>query len=642
MDRRKPVQALLCTVLLATQFALAQKSSAPAKSKSTPPAQAQQNTEFGKSYATLRPSQHRLIDDYIRRYNQATGSKVVAQTAYDGARMSVRTTFDAVTHALLTTKLTDDYGNSLGHAIDFLDAIDDVMGEQQEVGGDRQFRVYVYLKPNAFDLLVGSREFKRERDNTVYHKGFPTCFRLIKGPPSIQISMSRDRRMADIDVDYRSSKFPQALVNGHLTASNSDVRAGDNLDRHDSRWEGLNGWWREVFGFSLGRGGKPKKETETRGATDFPLNPPLKADRGVDEATHDFLKTWVVDRQPTQSIAYLSRRSYPCLEEMSKKNRKPVPPGMVRIRLRLAMQKFNETAGKVSAVSDMFEPPENWSPKLKDGKNAYPAEFRLVDVPSDLGQANECVQDTDSTTSKKSKDKYYATAFQTKPGDGPTNNIYLLWAKEGDYWKIVAIRALDATEANITPTSETPAEVSGEAAPQNSAADPNAVRDITEFYRSWLASRDLKKAMQYISERSYACLGPSEGGQKVSAKPADRVREGLQRANDAIDPSRKLTDLMSAVEPVNELIRSVDQENSDAFSVMVVPDQMADGFHCAPRRPESKPVDLKPDDATYGKYYATASRLHLRDEGQSPALILLWSQEKDRWKVIAWAIDDCG
>jgi len=43
MDRREPVQALLWVVLLATQFTLAQKSSAPAKSKSPPP-KAQQST----------------------------------------------------------------------------------------------------------------------------------------------------------------------------------------------------------------------------------------------------------------------------------------------------------------------------------------------------------------------------------------------------------------------------------------------------------------------------------------------------------------------------------------------------------------------------------------------------------------------
>lgn len=215
--------------------------------------------EFGKSYATLRPEQKKLVDDFVRRYNTTTGSKSTPEQAYDGARMSVRTTFDAVTHALATTKLTNQQGKSLGPAIDLVDALEDVAGEEKGVGGDRQFRLYAYLKPLAFETLSNSREFYRDKDNTVYHKGFPICFRLKNGPPSIQFSISRNMRMSDIDVDYRSSSFPKALFNGHLTAGNSDVRAGNNLETHDDRWSGLNGWWREVFGFSMGNNANPPK-----------------------------------------------------------------------------------------------------------------------------------------------------------------------------------------------------------------------------------------------------------------------------------------------------------------------------------------------------------------------------------------------
>ncbi len=68
------------------------------------------------------------------------------------------------------------------------------------------------------------------------------------GTPSIQFSMSKDGRHADIDVDYRSSRIPQGLFNGHLTAANSDVRAGNNTQVHLQRWQGLMDWWRSLFG----------------------------------------------------------------------------------------------------------------------------------------------------------------------------------------------------------------------------------------------------------------------------------------------------------------------------------------------------------------------------------------------------------
>ena len=52
----------------------------------------------------------------------------------------------------------------------------------------------------------------------------------------------------DIDVDYRSSRSPQGLFNGHITSANSDVRVGDNAKRHNGRWQGLIPWWQQVLG----------------------------------------------------------------------------------------------------------------------------------------------------------------------------------------------------------------------------------------------------------------------------------------------------------------------------------------------------------------------------------------------------------
>src|SRR5271166_1640763 len=292
---------LLVYSLIAVDLVIAQTQSNQ-KEAATSQKPKGETLELGKSYAALRPEQKRLIDDFIRHYNATTGSDLVAEQAYDNARLSIRTTFDAVTHALLNAKITDAQGKSLGHAIDLVDAVDQVMGEESGVGGDLQFRLYLYLKPNAVDILSRSQEFFRDKDNSVYHKGFPICFRLKNGPPSIQISISRDHKLSDVDVDYRSSGFPKALVNGHLTASNSDVRAGNNLDRHDRRWSGLNGWWRDVFG-QLGAGGKPPKENAIERLGNIPLNPGVKADQGVDKSAHDFLQSWVVGKEPNKSVA---------------------------------------------------------------------------------------------------------------------------------------------------------------------------------------------------------------------------------------------------------------------------------------------------------------------------------------------------
>ena len=84
------------------------------KRRPLPKSQTAKALELGKSYAELRPEQKRLIDSFIRNYNATTGSTLVPEQAYDNARLSIRTTFDAVTHALLNAKMTDAQGKSLG------------------------------------------------------------------------------------------------------------------------------------------------------------------------------------------------------------------------------------------------------------------------------------------------------------------------------------------------------------------------------------------------------------------------------------------------------------------------------------------------------------------------------------------------
>src|SRR5215471_6781027 len=172
---------VLAIFFAATSVSAQSRANSSEESSATPkPTSRTQN--IGQSYAQLRPEQRRLVDELVSRYNATSGGTSVPELAYDNARMSVRTTFDAVTHALLNAKLTDAQGRSLGRALDLVDAVDEVMGEESGVRGDRQFRLYVYLKPGAMEILAKSQEFFRDKDNATYHKGFPISYRLKNGP----------------------------------------------------------------------------------------------------------------------------------------------------------------------------------------------------------------------------------------------------------------------------------------------------------------------------------------------------------------------------------------------------------------------------------------------------------------------------
>ena len=175
---------------------------------------------------------------------------------------------------------------------------------------------------------------------------------------------------------------------------------------------------------------------------------------------------------------------------------------MVRFNTLMAMDRFNASLGKTTSVQDVFEAATNWKPDLKEEKNAYPTEFRLVEVPADMAQDLECVQ-TQGGSSKKDKGEFYGAAVRGKLGDGHNRVMSLLWTKEGKYWKIVAIRIDDGSDMGITPNTAAAAPSLSEHEPKTIARDPNAVKDISSFYESWMEKRDPAGAARYVSERSY-------------------------------------------------------------------------------------------------------------------------------------------
>src|SRR6516225_11342714 len=191
--------------LIAVAVAASQAQPATAQAASTTP-------QFHGTYEELKPQQKQLIDEWYADYNKLTGDHADPKE-YNQFSLSTRTTYEAVTHALMNTTLTDKSGKPMGTALDLVESIETINGKVLRARGDLQFRMYVVLKPDALQKLKDSSEFFRDRDNTVYHHGYPLNYRQGGGAPSIQVCVAKDTRHSDIDVDYRSAKFPQALIN---------------------------------------------------------------------------------------------------------------------------------------------------------------------------------------------------------------------------------------------------------------------------------------------------------------------------------------------------------------------------------------------------------------------------------------------
>ena len=441
--------------------------------------------------------------------------------------------------------MTGPDGKSLGTALDLIDAVEDIAGEVPEARGDRQFRIYVHLKPNAIETLGASQEFKRAGDNTHYHFGYPICFRMKGGPPSIQCSISRDGKRGDFDVDYRSSSFPSAAFNGHLSAANSDVRAGDNLDRHDGRWSGLTGWWQGLFSLPLQSSSTPDP---TLGTFRIPPNPRISQKEGLDAAVNDFLTSWIIEQKPNLTVAYFSPRSFSCLEEMASKRGKPFEPGIVKAQLMVRLAAFNNKVGKPAKVEEVLENVKPWNPRLKPVKNRYESKFLLFAVPNDIAAAVDCAEQNavEPTPAKKEASKnygdYFGSAFRLKAGDSKGSTVYFLWSKEGNYWKIVALKTADEADPKMVATAATPATPKVPPMPRVNG-DPKLIQAVQQFLSAWFVKQEYETALSFLSPKSYVCLDFSGDPAKKGLAPEQArkaILDGFEKGAQAIGKKANL------------------------------------------------------------------------------------------------------
>ena len=100
-------------------------------------------------YVELDADRQRIFDTYARAMNVKLGESMSPEERFRALSLSEQTTFDAITHALMRSTLTDEAGQPLGKALDLVAGLDRIAGEQGGRSGDQQFRIYVTLQPNA-------------------------------------------------------------------------------------------------------------------------------------------------------------------------------------------------------------------------------------------------------------------------------------------------------------------------------------------------------------------------------------------------------------------------------------------------------------------------------------------------------------
>ena len=92
---RRPVRPFVALSLATVLAMTAGSLGTTAHARSQEPTQL-----FGRDYSDLSAEQRALLDDLFRRFGEVANQTIDPAEAYELTRMSARTTFEAVTHAL--------------------------------------------------------------------------------------------------------------------------------------------------------------------------------------------------------------------------------------------------------------------------------------------------------------------------------------------------------------------------------------------------------------------------------------------------------------------------------------------------------------------------------------------------------------
>jgi hypothetical protein len=377
----------------------------------------------------------------VKGDNASRGSQYTAEQGFDRLTISEQTTFYGVTHALMNSRLTDAQGASLGTALDRVASIERIAGQYVGRAGDEQFRLYVDMKPDTRDVLEKSREFFRDHENTVYHVGYPHSYRQVGKEPNIQVSLSEDGQRADIDVDYRASKSPRSMFNGHLTSANSDIRVGENSTKHGARWTGLITWW-QAFGrlaeampdqpdlLSLDRPDAP--------STPLPPDRPMSAapDR-VEDAVQEFLTDWLVRLQYDQALQFLSSRAFACVTLDDDARGQVLDAAAARRELRRIMEYSADKLGAHANLTSVAIAVTPRDPTRVVVEHAFRREFLLTPLTEAQAKPFLC----DGGAAAPTGGEYFGAVFQFRIAGGAA--LGLLWTRQDGAWKLVAYRPLN-------------------------------------------------------------------------------------------------------------------------------------------------------------------------------------------------------
>ena len=596
------------------------------------------NLIFGGSYDKLAPQQQELVRRWFAEYKKITGKEVDPEQGYDSLSLSARTTLEAVTHALLKTNLSDSNGKPLGNALSLVKLVESVHGEIPNTRGDQQFRIYVLLSDDALDKLYASTQFKRIGDNSVYHIGYPINFRQQGGTPSIQVSVTRTGLRADIDVDYRSSSGPAALVNGHLTSANSDVRAGGNYAKHVHRWSGFGDWWKSLFGAPASI-----PQSDINALSSQYTKPRVNDSQNVEVAVHDFYQSWFVEGRPELSMSYLSVKANACVAEYG--GGESARSSLVRLRVYEKMKQASRKRGKAASLDQVMRGTQLVGRGARPVEQPYGKIFGISQLPDDVARSLDCRKTLgvplaeDLPQASNTYGHFYgvSTLLKDKDANRPSQLLYQIWARQEGFWKVVSWYLEDPFQLLDEPAVSAPEKVVAVAS--STAGDPDLAQAVDSLLHAWLLDRNIAVAAKYFAPESLSCGQVELGNSKSPTSPtsAGLTQRWVQQVASAIPKGSKLDAAIQSVPFDPNHKEKVVHRHEGAYLLLRVSDDLARMSSCS-FRGSGKAVsrDSSTGEATFqlNEYQVIFEPRH--EQGDRGAVVLTWAQRNGRWVVVAF------
>jgi hypothetical protein len=186
-------------------------------------------------FEDLAPRQRAIVRGVLVRCGTLGTRPSLAASVFGQWNASQRATFVGITHALLNTHLIDSRdGTDFGSALELIQDLIDIQGENNALSSDQQFQLIVRLTSDARGNLEHAEHFLKG-ENHIFHKDYPVSFRQFRRiglhgqEAGLHFCLTRDGHFAQIHIDYRFGLL-------HLAPANSDVRAKGNHQRHADRW----------------------------------------------------------------------------------------------------------------------------------------------------------------------------------------------------------------------------------------------------------------------------------------------------------------------------------------------------------------------------------------------------------------------